>query len=166
MIEAGEIKLNRKGVDVNLIINEALQIVKPLMLEEEITVNVEIDETRPLFLTVDPVRFQQIMINLLTNAIKYNKTGGEIEIGSKGLDEKFVHIYVRDTGIGIPENDYKAIFKPFKRLHKKNVEGSGIGLTLVEQLVTLMGGKFGVSSVEDEGSLFWVQFPIIKQRDE
>lgn len=166
MIEAGEVKLNCKKVNVNLIINDALHIVKPLMIEEKITANLEIDETRPLFLNVDPVRFQQIMINLLTNAIKYNKVGGEIVIGSKVIDEEFAHIFVKDTGIGIPENDYNVIFKPFKRLHKKNVEGSGIGLTLVEQLVTMLGGTFGVSSVEDEGSIFWVELPIKNHKSE
>jgi len=112
----------------------------------------------------DRVRLAQCLLNLGTNAIKYNRREGSVTF-SYGVVEGRARISVTDTGRGIPQNRQAELFEPFNRLgaERTGVEGTGVGLTLTRRLVELMGGKIGFVSTEGQGSCFWIDFPIYVQ---
>ncbi|MGB3758246.1 MAG: ATP-binding protein [Rivularia sp. (in: cyanobacteria)] len=109
----------------------------------------------------DPIRFQQILINLINNAIKFTETGGVlVELQEINADQ--IVITVKDTGIGIPEIDFKYIFQAFRQVDNtmsRNYEGTGLGLAIVKDLVDLMGGTISIESVLSEGSTFRLELP-------
>ncbi len=112
----------------------------------------------------DPVRLTQALINIGSNAIKYNKPGGEAVFSFDIADLDWVRITVTDTGAGIPKDRQWEVFQPFNRLGAEGsgIEGTGIGLALTKQMIELMGGRVGFRSTPDEGSSFWVDLPIDK----
>jgi signal transduction histidine kinase/ActR/RegA family two-component response regulator len=113
----------------------------------------------------DARRLRQVLTNLLSNAVKYNRPGGHVEVGVIEHDDavagRFIGIRVRDTGRGLSSEQMQRLFEPFNRLgaERENIEGTGIGLTIVRALVERMGGWVEVDSVVDEGSEFriWLQ---------
>jgi CheY-like chemotaxis protein len=109
-----------------------------------------------------------VLLNLVSNGIKYNRAGGRLTIGCQGAAPGYVRIAVRDTGIGIPRAMQSRLFTPFDRLGAaaEGVEGTGLGLTLAKRLVEAMNGQIGYESVVDEGSTFWVDLPEAEAPDE
>jgi CheY-like chemotaxis protein/anti-sigma regulatory factor (Ser/Thr protein kinase) len=103
---------------------------------------------------------KQVVANLLTNAIKYNHTGGSVTISCESPNTYTLRINVEDTGLGISENDFDTLFEPFNRLGREslNIEGTGVGLTITKALVEYMGGSIGIESKEGKGSKFFVTF--------
>lgn len=114
------------------------------------------------FVRADRSRLIQVVLNFLTNAIKFNHKGGEVRIDIEAVDGARVRLYVRDTGRGIPQDNISRIFEPFERFHGEgnSVAGAGIGLSLSRQLVEAMGGTIGVQSQPGQGSEFWVEFAV------
>lgn len=114
------------------------------------------------FIRVDPFRLKQILLNFISNAIKYNKQDGELEFGCYEVPGNRLRVYVSDTGLGIPDHSKDRIFKSFDRLRleKTDVPGSGIGLSIAKKLTESMGGLIGFESELGVGSTFWVEFPI------
>ena len=120
----------------------------------------------------DPDKMLRIISNLLTNAIKYNKTDGDVylqvdPIGDNS-DSSILKIKIRDTGLGIPEDKIKLIFERFYQANEpgeRKVSGSGIGLSLTKELVELMGGQIGVSSIEGRGTTFEINLPITRNSE-
>jgi PAS domain S-box-containing protein len=110
----------------------------------------------------DPVRLVQALINLGSNAIKYNRPGGAARFRYRVIDQNWVRITVTDTGIGIPKARQNELFQPFNRLGIDHlaIEGTGIGLAITHRLVELMGGRIGFVSKAGTGSSFWVDLPI------
>ena len=112
-----------------------------------------------LVVQADPVRLRQVVLNLLTNAIKYNRPGGRVDISATALGEQ-VCLSVRDSGIGMPASQLSAVFEPFRRLHtQQGVEGLGLGLAVVRSLVERMGGSVSALSTPGLGSEFRVTLP-------
>jgi CheY-like chemotaxis protein len=130
------------------------------------TLSLQLPE-EPLTILGDATRLQQIVVNLLNNAVKYTDPGGRIEVLAEREGEHAC-IHVRDTGIGIDPAKAAAIFEPFVQLdrtHSRASEGLGIGLTLVQRLVELHGGKVSVESAgPGQGSRFSVSIPLISAR--
>jgi signal transduction histidine kinase/ActR/RegA family two-component response regulator len=110
----------------------------------------------------DRVRLAQALLNLGSNAIKYNRPSGTVTLGTERLGDDRVRITVSDTGVGIPAQRQGEIFQPFNRLgaEQRGTEGTGIGLALTRRLVGLMGGEVGFASTEGVGSRFWIDIPV------
>jgi PAS domain S-box-containing protein len=121
-----------------------------------------VDETAaltPLWVLADPRRLKQVLSNLFSNAIKYNRAGGEVRVGARTLDEGTVELSVSDTGRGMTAEQLQRLFQPFERLGAQHtlVQGTGLGLALCKQLVEAMGGQIEASSEPGRGSRFLVR---------
>lgn len=110
----------------------------------------------------DPNEIEIIFNNLISNAVKYNKTGGRVDIFIQQDKEK-VQLRVSDSGIGLSESDKEKLFKDFVRIKNpktKNITGSGLGLSIVKKIVDMYHGDIEVQSVPDKGSTFIITFPL------
>lgn len=150
-IEAGKLDITKNTFDVNKIINELYTINKN-KVEKGVKLKVNL-----LFNTCkiynDEIRFRQIFNNLISNSIKYTKKG-TIELGYKKEDDDII-FYVKDTGLGIKKEDYPKIFKRFERVDPTKSLGTGIGLSLSNEIVKLMGGELWFESEYNVGSTFY-----------
>ncbi|WP_078380452.1 ATP-binding protein [Sutcliffiella halmapala] len=161
-IEAGKIKVSMQNVNALSVVQECVKMVQPVANKNGISIEYHLKAFEHYFVFTDELRLKQIILNLLENAIKYNTKDGKI-IVTCSSDQRNIYIRVKDTGIGIPAIETQKIFDPFYRVSNLNsfAEGTGIGLSIVKQLVTLMEGEVGVTSEIDVGSEFWIRLPIV-----
>lgn len=119
------------------------------------------EDTNGFRVTADWTRLKQAVMNLVSNAIKYNRAQGDVSISARQHCENWVDIRVSDTGPGIESSRIPELFQPFNRLGAElsHIEGTGIGLSLTQRLMELMGGTIGVESRVGEGSTFWLRLP-------
>lgn len=163
-IEAGRISISLEAVDCSNCINEVLETVSPLASQENIHIYFEQQNQPSYNVFADKQRLIQVLLNLINNAIKYNEEGGKviIRVSEKGEPtNRITRIEVVDNGPGISKNDQEKIFNPFERIgtEKTQKEGTGLGLSVAQKLVTLMNGEIGVISTIHEGSTFWIELP-------
>ena len=159
-IESGDLGLSLEPVSLLPLIEEASQLMGPLAAERSITITQHC--TRPaLAAHADRHRLVQILINLMSNAVKYNRHGGTITATSQEEGPDRVSLIISDTGPGLSQDDLERIFIPFERLGAEQtaVEGNGIGLPLAKSLADAMGGQLSASSVPGEGSAFTISLP-------
>ena len=156
-LEAGELKLQPQAVDLALLVRESLPLVETLAAQHGVSV---LARSPCGVARADPKRMRQVLINLYTNAIKYNRRGGQVLIGTRA-EPPFVVLTVRDTGRGLTPEQVAHLFEPFNRLgiESEGIEGTGIGLTIVKALVEGMGGAVSVSSRPGLGTVFEVALP-------
>lgn len=130
-------------------------------------VSLSIGERADLQIKADPKRFKQVVANYLSNAVKYNRPGGSVELGCNLQQDGRLRIYVRDSGLGIPLEEQGKLFERFGRAsHTVGlVEGAGIGLYYAKRLAELMGGQVGFVSEPGVGSTFWVEFAVSQRGD-
>ena len=117
-----------------------------------------------LFMKTDPFRLRQILINLITNAIKFTEKGS-VEFGFSVRDERYLEFYVKDTGVGLSRTELDVIFERFKRTRhseEKNIVGTGLGLAISRNLVQLMGGEMWVDSIRAQEPPFLFTLPYLK----
>jgi signal transduction histidine kinase len=157
-MESGRMEIHRESVDLNAIVNEAANRMRPNAPEH------------PLSLRLDPMvgevsgdrdKLTQVMANLLSNAVKYSPDGGEIVVSTR-VEGSAVHIVVRDHGMGIPKGALETIFERYGRVESlatRHIQGTGLGLPIVRQIVQLHGGAVWVESTVGEGSVFHVTLP-------
>lgn len=107
----------------------------------------------------DRILLKRVLLNLLANAVKYNRAGGSITLDCMTGSAGFVRLSVTDTGMGIPEEQQSRVFQPFQRMHRHNTveDGTGIGLTISKHLIEFMGGVMGFTSTSGVGSTFWFE---------
>jgi signal transduction histidine kinase/CheY-like chemotaxis protein len=163
-IETGTLAMSPEAIGVGELLTETVELVRPLAAERRVHL-LGIDErSRDIFLFADRQRLKQILLNLLGNAIKYNRDGGTVSITCSTPVPGKVRIQVVDTGPGIPHEQHALLFTPFERLgaERTTVEGTGIGLALSQRLTEVMGGTIGVESTVGRGSTFWVEFPVVE----
>lgn len=163
-IETNTILLQNEKEDVLRLIEECIEIVRPIANEKNISIFEDIQKDCACYSNVDPVRFKQVVLNLLTNAVKFNKDKGKIKITSDFIGDQFIRISIYDEGAGLTTNQKHEVFDAFQRLdaNKKAIEGVGIGLNIAKNLVELMNGNIGVESNVGEGCCFWLEFPILE----
>ncbi len=158
-VESGHIEINSEAVAIAPLMNECLTLLTPLAKQQDIELQASIDPN--CIALADPLRLNQVMLNLLSNAINFNKHGGCVSVEARHHAHQTVRISVTDTGIGIPPEDLSHLFQPFERLEQTRdiTEGTGIGLVLSKLLVEAMQGQVGVDSQPGKGSTFWIILP-------
>lgn len=160
-IEAGKMQLHMADVHLSDVVEECLGLIMPLAMEREIEVWDEISPCQPHFVRADRTRLKQVLLNYLSNAVKYNRRGGTISLKCERLTGGRLRVSVRDTGAGIATNKQTQLFLPFNRLNadKSEVQGTGVGLAVAKRLIELMGGVVGVQSEVGQGAMFWLELP-------
>ena len=163
-IEAGHVALEINNVKLHSIIDECLSLSDPIFSKYGVSA-INKANSFECDIVTDPRRARQLILNLLSNAAKYNCRGGTVEIGYELLEDGFHRVCVSDTGGGIAEDKQGGLFIPFNRLgaESSEIEGTGIGLALTKKLIEAMDGRIGYASVVGEGSRFWLDFPPAKQ---
>jgi signal transduction histidine kinase/CheY-like chemotaxis protein len=159
-IESGELSLSVEPIMVRPLAEETCQLMAALAAERSITISLCSPEPG-LAVLADQQRLRQILVNLVSNAIKYNRRGGTVSITCQAEGDHQVSLVVTDTGPGIRAADLERIFAPFERLgvEQTGIEGTGIGLPLARALAQAMAGQLTASSVHGEGSAFTVTLP-------
>ena len=144
------------------IVDEIIATCQSLAVKDNILIEHEKIDRDTIFIDVDLIRIKQVILNLVSNAIKYNKPNGTVVISYVKLQNYKIRIGIKDSGYGIPEEKIDKVFIPFERFHSDvdSIEGTGIGLTISKQLIELMSGLVGFESVADKGSYFYIDLPI------
>ena len=161
-VESGNLKITIKIIDIIPIVDEVISTCQSLAEQNEIIIAHEKFTEDKFFVQADENRLKQVVLNLVSNAIKYNKPNGKVFISYAKQKKPQIRLVIKDSGYGIPENDQDKVFKPFQRFHTNNanIEGTGIGLSISKQLVELMSGSIGFESTQDKGSHFYIDLPL------
>ncbi len=158
-IESGRLALVRKPVAACQLLDSASRRMKLQTERAGIHLRVECDDDLPQ-VEIDLQRLEQVLVNLIHNAVKFTREGGEIVLLAEAGND-FVRFAVRDTGIGIPADDVPRIFERFYRVDKSRTgSGTGLGLSIAKHIVEAHGGKIWVESLEGQGSTFFFSMPV------
>jgi signal transduction histidine kinase/CheY-like chemotaxis protein len=161
-IEAGTLPLHMEDIPARDVLNESLYLIQARANQDNIEI---IDDTGseslPLLWT-DSTRLIQVLLNLLTNAVKYNREGGSVSIACREVHGGMLRLSVIDNGLGIAAELQDKLFMPFERLGHElgQIDGTGIGLSITQQIVEKLGGHIGFESEQGQGSHFWVDIPL------
>ena len=161
-IEAGHLPLSLAAVDLAGVVAESLALVQPLADRKAISVTVtpQIASAPPVM--ADPKRLKQVIVNLLTNAVKFDHENGAMTVTAATTASGMLRTSISDTGLGIPADKRDEVFRPFSRLSAdaSGIQGTGIGLTISRQLIESMGGSLDFESTPGTGSTFWFELPL------
>ena len=160
-IEDGGFFVSISTIPLSKIVEESISLVRHKLGFRNITIHNLIPDNDDTLLLVDKTRIKEVLVNLLTNAVKYNTDNGLISIGYKPIDKNHISIYVSDTGKGLSKEEQAHIFEPFNRLGAEHtdIEGVGIGLTISKKLMEIMSGAIRIESEKGSGSTFYIDCP-------
>ncbi len=160
-IEAGSVKLSLEPVQIQPVFEQIRTMLSPMASDAGVTISINMPNA-DLVTKVDRTRLVQVLMNLGGNALKYNRIGGQLTLSAQAHTEKQVRLMVTDTGRGIPVDRQQELFQPFNRLgaEQSSIEGTGIGLTITQRLVHLMGGDISFHSVANVGTTFFIDLPV------
>jgi signal transduction histidine kinase/CheY-like chemotaxis protein len=160
LIESGKLSMSMEPMSLSSVMNECQAMIEPQAQQRGIGVAFPRFEV-PHFVKADRTRVKQVLINLLSNSIKYNRTGGSVVVDCIAA-HGHIRIRVTDTGAGLAPEKVAQLFQPFNRLGQENSseEGTGIGLVVCKRLVEGMGGTIGVESTVGKGSMFWIELKL------
>lgn len=164
-IEAGGLSLRPESFCVRTLLNEILDMFVPVAHGKRLTLSLQIAPVVPEYVVADPVRLRQVLVNLLGNALKFTQAGDvRVQVDSAATDGRHrLSLAVADTGAGLSPEQQIAIFQPFTQIdlgHVKAQGGTGLGLTITAELVSLMGGQLKLESTPGQGSVFVVDIPV------
>lgn len=161
-IEQNYVAINRQVFLIDPLIHECIALTRFRADEMDILIDTDLAS---LSAYGDSQRFKQIMLNILSNAVKYNRKGGRILIRTSQDDSNHIWVEVEDTGIGIAKDDLKLVYEPFNRFGplQGEVEGVGIGMLITKQLIEIMGGEITISSELNKGTTIVFSLPQSKE---
>ena len=170
-IEAGKLELDSTDFDLHDVIENVTQVLGEAAEKKKIELICGVGQSVPRTVRGDPTRLRQVVLNLVTNAIKFTDTG-EVVINAAVLEQTDTHalvrISVKDSGIGIPKDRVARLFKSFSQVDASTTRkfgGTGLGLAISHRIVDMMGGQIGVDSEEGRGSTFWIKIRVEKRPD-
>jgi len=160
-IESGLLRLSIEPVDIDELIRDAIDLVRPSAVSAGVSIRVE-GAGVDVHVRADRLRLRQVLLNLLSNAIKYNSVGGRV-IATAERRAGVLRLSIADDGPGIDTAGLARLFEPFERLDADatSVQGTGLGLALARELMELMGGRIGVDSALGAGSRFWIELDLV-----
>jgi len=169
-IDAGRLELQEREFSLEKLMQKASNINRVRAQEKGLEFHVSVSRGIPEILRGDPLRLRQVLLNLISNAIKFTRQGEvavEVSPVQDFPDTIVLEFSVQDTGVGIPEERKERVFEPFTQLDSsmtRQYGGTGLGLAISRRLVEMMGGEIGVHSSEGQGSTFWFTVPLKKTR--
>jgi CheY-like chemotaxis protein len=164
-IEAGRLNITLKSIPVKNIISESLAIVQSMADAAHIKIIDHASTAEMPHILADHTRTKQSLVNLLTNAIKYNNKNGTVTLALKPSG-RLLRFEITDTGPGIAADQHQTIFQPFTRLKSSEyIKGTGIGLTITRRLIDAMNGTIGLNSTPGSGSTFWFELPLTEAEE-
>lgn len=165
-LESNRLKLQLQQFNLVELVTSTINELRPIAEKKNLILNLNIEIENNIVIN-DSIRIKQILVNLLDNAIKFTETGS-ININVKELPSNKLSICIRDTGIGISQEDLKYIFQAFRQINQTTVRkynGTGLGLAIIDHLVRLMQGTISVTSTVGEGSTFCVELPKVVRNE-
>ena len=159
-IEAGRLVLNRAPIAVSQVIDQVLAVIEPMVAKKQLMLHTDIAADLP-DLVVDVLRTRQILTNVLANAVKFTQQG-QITIRVAQDSATYIRFEIEDTGIGIPADQQSAVFEEFRQVDgsaTRQYEGTGLGLTITQRLVTLHGGRIWLTSILNQGTTVYFTLP-------
>jgi PAS domain S-box-containing protein len=169
-IESGKMVLESTEFNIGDIIEESISLLSSKIIEKNIKVTANILKNSDVFLIGDPTRLRQIFLNLLSNAVKFTGKGEiKVDVSTEKIDEEniILHASVQDEGIGIATDKIGELFKPFTQIdgsHTRKYGGTGLGLVICKEFITMMGGNINVESEKGKGSRFFFTAKLKKQK--
>lgn len=165
-IESGRMQLDMASLDLGMVVRECSGLISPLAVKRGVQVIDSAGADEPHWVEADQMRLKQVLLNLMSNAVKFNSEQGSVTLVYRATDDGMLRIGVVDTGPGIAPELQSQLFQPFARLDadKKGVDGTGIGLAISKRMVELMGGRIGVASEPGHGSEFWIELRVAQSR--
>ena len=162
-IEAGKMQFNIENLPVIDVLLESYSMMIPMAESNHIQLDFNTEQCEETLINADRTKLKQVMFNLMSNAIKYNKPEGKVTVSCEAIGRHRIRLSVKDTGIGIAKHRHADVFKAFNRLgaEASGVEGTGIGLMICKKIIEMMGGELGFHSEEGKGSVFWVEMSCI-----
>lgn len=161
-IESGNIELELQAVNLLSVLDESLKLISNMAAEHAIEIITVLPEEMQFEVLAEAKRLKEVILNLLTNAIKYGSPATTITISGKRLDNGYCRLVIADKGKGLTEEEQQKVFEPFERLGAENtsIQGVGIGLAITKRFVELMGGNIGVESQPGEGAKFFIELKL------
>lgn len=159
-LEAGQVALQEDPFSLRLCVDETMELFTAMVRQRKLATTITFDEALPPYIVGDMTRLRQVLINLIGNAVKFTEEGGidvAVKLLEKHADELVIEFSIRDTGIGLPEDQLDALFEPFFQLDgssSRQFGGTGLGLSICKSLVELMGGTIWAVPNAGQGALF------------
>ncbi|MDD5392387.1 MAG: ATP-binding protein [Thiothrix sp.] len=167
-LEAGKLELLEEDFYLCDILPNIIDTMRTIASQKQLALVLKVDNGIPTNLRGDPLRLRQILLNLVSNAIKFTSVGQvTVRVSRSSHDANVLRFEVQDTGIGISQEKVTSLFRAFSQINRydqHNNSGTGLGLAISRKLANLMGGTVGVESTEGVGSTFWLELPVIPEQ--
>ncbi len=162
-VESGRLSISPEPVDIGDLVAETIALITPVAAHYRVTLATVPAQDCHHSVLANQQWLKQVLLNLLANAIKYNRSGGSVHLSYTVVAPDRLRLAVHDTGAGIPAHLLSRLFMPFERLDaaQTTIEGTGLGLALSKRLMEAMGGSIGVQSIVGTGSTFWIELPLV-----